>query len=656
MSAPLVVLNVNDDAATRYLMSKILRSGGYEVLEAADGTSALRTVYAQRPDLVLLDIKLPDISGLEVCRRIKADPSIASTLVIQTSATYASTDRKVQGLESGADIYLAQPIDATELLATIRAVVRTRAAEEGERKAARRLHRTFDAIQDALLLIDSEGRVEEGNGAAGRLVGRTPRELEGQSVVHVLRHVVEQDALQALLARARQGRHELETTTGDRSYRLSGYPVQREDGSCEGTVLMISDISEEKRVARELAARVEELAEASRRKDEFLGMLAHELRNPLHAISAASNVLDHTSTPGLARPRDVIHRQVAVLARMVDDLLEVSRMTRGALELRTRTVDLAQVVRQAVQGSRLTLDARGQQLALKLPEAPFQIRGDDLRIEQVLMNLINNASKFSEPGSTIKIELRERWDEQNRLAEVSVRDQGIGIPRPMLTKIFEPFVQIDHSLARSLGGLGIGLSMAKSLVELHGGAVLARSDGIGKGAEFIVHLPASPVFAQGAQEAQPSAPVEASTGNGHALRVVVIEDNEDTLELVQMWLRHIGHHVQGASDGNSGLELALSSRPDVALVDIGLPGMDGYEIARNLRASDDADDIYMVAVTGYGRPEDRARALDAGFDAYIVKPLDVAGLKGALDPNSIAQGRKKRAKGRISRPAESLKS
>jgi PAS domain S-box-containing protein len=648
MNTSLVVLNVNDDAATRYLMSKILRSGGYTVLEAADGTSALRMVSQHHPDLVLLDVKLPDMSGLDVCRRIKAEPTTADTLVIQTSATYATTDRKVEGLESGADIYLAQPIDALELLATIRAVMRTRRAEESERRTARRLHRTFDAIQDALLVLDAEGKVAECNGAAGRLVGRPCQELEGKAVALVLRRVIGKEQLESLLARASQGRHELETSTDEHSYRLSGYPIQREDGSSEGTVLLVADISEEKRVANELAARVEELAEASRRKDEFLGMLAHELRNPLHAISAASNVLDHANTPGLARPRDVIHRQVAVLARMVDDLLEVSRMTRGALELRKRTIDLAQVVRQAIQGSRLTLDARSQQLVLKLPDGPFQIEGDDLRIEQVLMNLLNNASKFSEPGSVITLELRERWDEQNRMAEIVVRDTGIGIPRPMLSKIFEPFVQIDHSLARSLGGLGIGLSMAKSLVELHGGSVLARSDGLGKGSEFIVHLPALKTSEQGAQEAVSDSKAQPDSDD-HTMRVLVIEDNEDTLELVQMWLRHIGHEVKGASDGTGGLELALQLKPDVALVDIGLPGMDGYEIARSVRASDEANDIYMVAVTGYGRPEDRARALDAGFDAYIVKPLDVAGLKSALDPSAITLGKKKRAKAREGR-------
>jgi len=649
MSQPLVVLNVNDDAATRYLMSKILKSGGYTVVEAVNGEAALRAVTTHRPDLVLLDIKLPDISGLEVCRRIKGDPATATVLVIQTSATYASTDRRVEGLDSGADCYLAQPIDAVELLATIRAILRTRNAEEAERKVGRRLHRTFDAIQDALLLVDPHGTIEECNGAAARIADSSESALVDQSVVYVLRHVVSQDKLEALLVRARQGRQEIEASSRGKYYRLSAYPAPGEDGSSEGVVLLVADVSEQRRLEGELSARVQELAEASRRKDEFLGMLAHELRNPLHAISAAANVLDRTDAPVSARPRDVIHRQLSVLARLVDDLLEVSRMTRGSLQLRKQAMDLGQIVRQAVQGSRSIIDSRGQQLTLTVPDVPLFIEGDDLRLEQVVMNLLANASKFSSPGSAFSVELRERWDGELRLAELVVRDQGVGIPRDMLTKIFDPFVQVDQSLARSLGGLGIGLSMAKSLVELHGGTVLAKSDGIGKGAEFVVHLPAQHASAGSETAASKppasSAPSPAPVGDRseRALRVLVVEDNEDTLELVQMWLRTLGHEVQGAGDGTSGLESAISMQPDVALVDIGLPGIDGYEVARSVRASDAGSGIYMVAVTGYGRPEDRARALDAGFDAYIVKPLDVAGLKRALEPSNIAQRHRQRA-------------
>jgi len=642
MSKPVTVLNVNDDAATRYLMSRILRGGGFSVLEAVNGESALATVATERPDLVLLDIKLPDMSGLEVCRRIKSDPSTATVLVIQTSATFSSSDRKVEGLDSGADCYLAQPIEALELLATVRAVLRTRSAEAAERRASMRLHRTFDAIQDALLLIDTHGRIEEYNGAALHLA-RGASELRGCDAIAVLRHVVTAHALETLLARSRSGRHEIESSAGDHSYRLSGYPVRADDGTVEGSVLLIADISERKQLEDELRARVEELAEAARRKDEFLGMLAHELRNPLHAISAATNVLDRASSSSSARPRDVIHRQLSVLARLVDDLLEVSRMTRGALSLRKRPMELAQVVQQAVQGSRPAIESRQQQLALALPEEPLVIEGDDLRLEQVLMNLLGNASKFSASGSTIELELRERWDGMQRMAELTVRDQGIGVPREMLGKIFDPFVQVDQSLARSLGGLGIGLSMARSLVELHGGSILARSEGEGRGAEFIVQLPAQQHVEAPEQARRLSSVPSGKDEQGGALRVLVIEDNEDTLELVQLWLRNLGHEVRGASDGQSGLELAISMRPDIALVDIGLPGLDGYEVARNVRSAEGGSELYMVAVTGYGRPEDRARALDAGFDAYIVKPLDIGGLKRTLQQGQRALPLRQRA-------------
>jgi signal transduction histidine kinase/ActR/RegA family two-component response regulator len=453
-----------------------------------------------------------------------------------------------------------------------------------------------------------------------------------------MRAIVSEDAFEGLLARARHGRHEIETNPGAKAYRIRCYPIGPfESGHGEGYVLLIADVTEQHRLERELSARVSELAETSRRKDEFLGMLAHELRNPLHAISAATNVLDHASNQASARPRDVIHRQLSVLARLVDDLLEVSRMTRGALQLRKRPMDLSHTVRQAAQGSRSGVDGRKQLLNVTLPDEPFIIEGDDLRIEQVLMNLIGNASKFSEPGSSIAVELRERWDGDDRIAELSVRDQGVGIPREMLGKIFDPFVQVDQSLARSLGGLGIGLSMARSLVELHGGSIFAKSDGIGRGAEVVVYLPAKrlPRTADASPRSS-TIPAREHELDG-SLRVLVVEDNEDTLELVQLWLRNLGHAVDGASDGPSGLELMLSMQPDVALVDIGLPGLDGYEVARSARAAEAGKDIYLVAVTGYGRPEDRARALDAGFDAYIVKPLDMAGLKRALEPRNIAQ-------------------
>lgn len=625
--APIAVLNVNDDAATRYVMTKILRRGGYEVLEAATGETALQIVHRQRPDLVLLDIKLPDTSGLEVCRRIKADPATAATLVIQTSATFASSDRKVEGLDSGAEAYLTQPIEPLELLATVRAVLRTRRAEIAAQRAANRLQRTFEAIQDAMFLVDRAGVVERCNDAAARLVERDRSRLIGASCVEVLKGIVASDRLSQMLDGAGAVRRELEARSGPRRWRLSADPVLDEDGAIEGTVLIVSDVTERRRLEEEARARAEELAEAARRKDEFLGMLAHELRNPLNAISAANSLLERGPVDGeRARLCSIVSRQTQHLARLVDDLLEVSRITRGRLDLRKRPLDLGQLVRLATQGTQGLVAARQQALVVQLPDEPVIVDGDDLRLEQVVSNLLANASKYSEPRRTITVSLTPPRADGKAVTTLRVRDEGIGVPAEMLEAIFEPFVQVDQSLSRSLGGLGIGLTMVRSLVDLHGGRVWATSAGLGRGTEIVVELPVSEEIAEA--PASVASPLHAREGG--SLRILVVEDNLDALELVRTWLEMLGHDVQGVSDGRSGLERALEERPDLALVDIGLPGLDGYEVAKSLRAADATRHTYLVALTGYGRPEDKARALDAGFDAWVVKPIDEEKLRKVL--------------------------
>jgi signal transduction histidine kinase len=635
MSRPVTVLNVNDDAATRYLLSRILKQGGYEVAEAATGEEALRVIASSRPHLVLLDIKLPDISGLEVCRRIKAQPGTATLLVVQTSATYASSDRRAEGLDSGADAYLSQPVSPDELLATVRALLRTQQAEARERRALERVQRVFDAIQQPLFVVNADGVIEDCNGAAGGLLGPPGGPpLRGRGCAEALGEIVPGGALDELLRRARDGRHEIEVTRGGRHFCVSGDPLPGEDGAFEGVVIILTDVSDRKRLEGELRARAEQLAEAGRRKDEFLGMLAHELRNPLNAISAAAAVWGRTVAHDANGERllAVINRQARNLARLVDDLLEAARIERGLLQIRREAVDLAQLVRRAVQGAQTVFEGRGQRVALGAPEVPLVVDGDELRLEQVVVNLLTNASKFSGAGSTIDVRLEAKADGEGRVAEVRVRDPGVGIPREMLDKIFEPFVQVEPSLARSLGGLGIGLSMVKSLVDLHGGRVEAASDGAGRGAEFVVRLP----LKNGHARLPTPRPTQVEA-RARPRRVLVIEDNEDALELVQAWLTHLGHSVQGASDGARGLELALASRPEVAFIDIGLPGIDGYEVARRLRAASDGAPLYLVAVTGYGQPEDRIRALEAGFDTHVVKPLSEAALREALDPARLAE-------------------
>lgn len=629
-----VVLNVNDDEATRYLYSNILKRAGFTVREATNGLDALDALQSQRPDLVLLDVKLPDISGLEVCRRIKANPLTASVVVVQTSATYSSTDRRVEGLDSGADTYLASPVDAGELVATVRAMLRTRRAQDEERKTARKLAKTFDAITDPLLILDGSGTVRQSNEAATRRFVEASVLPLGRNVSDALKRFLTPDELRALLtpAASQGGRREREVRIGDRWYRASADPIRSEQGDDEGLVLLLSDITDRKVLEEEHRMRAEELAAEARRKDEFLAMLAHELRNPLNAIGAANTLLDRSGPhdANSVRLRAIISRQTRHLARMIDDLLEVSRITRGKIQIRKQRVDLVQVVKQAVHGSQPSIDARKQHVVLALPATPMVVDGDDLRLEQIVLNVIGNAVKYSEPQTTVRVTLE---DIDGRRARLRVADQGVGIPEDMLEKVFEPFVQVDQSLARSLGGLGIGLTMVKSLVALHGGTVRAESEGRGRGAEITIELP---LAATGA--AQPNARPSSSPREPRTLSVLVIEDNQDTLELLQAWLETLGHSVQCAADGRAGLKLAMSMKPDLAFLDIGLPELDGIEVAKHLRASDPKRTIHLVAVTGYGRPEDRARALDAGFDDYIVKPLDTSALERVLSRVASEEG------------------
>jgi len=507
----LVALVVNDDEATRYVLSKTLTAAGYHVAEAATGQEGLARAR-EGADVIVLDVKLPDVDGFEVCRRLKADPATAFIPVLQTSAAYITAESRAQGLDSGADGYLVQPFEAIELVATLAALLRARRAEA------------------------------------------------------------------------------------------------------------------------ELRAHAVALAEADRRKDEFLAMLAHELRNPLSAIGAALAVQearargDETSV----RVQETLTRQTRHLARLVDDLLDVSRITHGKIELRRGVVDLVELTRRALDAAEPLLESRGTRLEVTLPSAPLPVDADVLRIEQVIVNLVGNAAKFSPPGAAVEVTLAS--EDLPPTAVLRVRDRGIGIDPAMLESIFDMFVQVDQSAARSRGGLGIGLTMVKKLLDLHGGTVAAHSEGEGRGATFTIRLPLAAAASAG------ETPVRPSSAASRPRRVLLIEDNVDITDFIRIQLEMWGHEVSVAHDGPSGLEAALSWRPDLALVDVGLPGMDGYELAQRIRVDSARTDIRLVAMTGYGRPEDRARALAAGFDDHLVKPVDPGQLQELLHSETVARG------------------
>jgi len=366
-------------------------------------------------------------------------------------------------------------------------------------------------------------------------------------------------------------------------------------------------------------------ADADRRKDEFLAMLGHELRNPLAAIRNALWLLDETGSGGEmeTRQRDVIDRQTHHLVRMVDDLLDVSRVTRGKISLQHQAVNLGDLVRRCLSELGMGRLAEAHELTLDLRTEPVCVEGDPVRLEQVVCNLLHNAVKYTQRGGSISVSVSTSGGEEDGQAVIRVRDSGLGISADMLGKIFEPFTQVESSRKRSEGGLGLGLPLVRSLVELHGGTVEASSAGRGLGSEFVVRLPR---HAPGSGAALPGAKVQPGAAAPAAepvrLRVLVVEDNHDGRESLRDLLELWGHEVETAANGPDGVDAALDSLPDVALVDIGLPGLDGNEVAQRIRAALDGDTMVLIAMTGYGQPEDRRRALQAGFDAYLVKPVD----------------------------------
>jgi two-component system CheB/CheR fusion protein len=396
----------------------------------------------------------------------------------------------------------------------------------------------------------------------------------------------------------------------------SAAPIRGADGELLGTVLVFHEISERRRLERLAETRLQELTDAGRRKDEFLAMLAHELRNPLSPILTATAILKAPSASAerVERARAVVERQVRHMVRMIDDLLDVSRITRGKITLRKEQADLATILHEAVETSRTAIEEQRHQLEVLVPPTLPPVAGDATRLEQVFSNLLNNAAKYTPPGGRITLTASAAAG----TISVSVKDNGIGMSRDLLQQVFDLFVQGDSSLHRSRGGLGIGLTLVKHLVELHGGTVSARSDGPGQGSELTVELPVA------AEVPRAASVTEAAPAQTRALRFLVVDDNTDVTEMLAAFLEDNGHEVVLAHDGPRALERARMARPDVVLLDIGLPGMDGYEVARRLRQSATTRGCTMIALTGYAQEEHRHRSAEAGISAHLTKPVDPA--------------------------------
>jgi PAS domain S-box-containing protein len=401
--------------------------------------------------------------------------------------------------------------------------------------------------------------------------------------------------------------------------------------------LIVTDLQERKRG--------EELVAESRRKDQFLAMLAHELRNPIAPIRQAAEILRLTCSgePEVQRARDVIDRQVTQLARLVDDLLDVSRITRGQIRVELEPADLISVIARGLETAAPLIEVRRHELITEFPREPLTVRADAARFSQVISNLLNNAAKFTPQGGRIWL-TAQRQDGQ---ARVVVRDTGIGIASEMVPRIFDLFAQADSTLGRSQGGLGIGLTLVRHLVEMHGGTVQVHSEGLGRGCEVTVSLPLLPSDALHPPSPHPASPHPVAESSGTALpvagqapssqRVLVVDDNVDAADSLSALIQCWGHDARMVTDGEAALAQARTFHPRLMLIDIGLPGIDGYQLARELRRMPELKGVVLIAVTGYGRQEDVRRSLEAGFDQHWIKPFDTEALEALLRALATSQ-------------------
>lgn len=572
------ILLVDDQPSRLLTYESVLNGFGWNLVSAASGLEALDKLMRQEFAVVLLDVSMPDMDGFEAARLIHEHPRFEKTPIIFVTGVHVSELDALTGYKVGAVDYVSIPVVPEILRSKVAVLVELYL----KRRELRELNRNLARANEQLAAANTTLQAEK------------TRELE---------------TLNRVLQRANT---ELE----------------------QANRTLQNEIAERTRVEQALKA-------ADRHKDEFLAMLAHELRNPLAPISSAVQLIRKKplSDPQLLWSRDVIERQLGHLTRLVDDLLDVSRITRGKINLSRETVDVADLVARAVETVQPLIVERGHRLVLDVAQESMRVFGDPLRLTQAVGNVLSNAAKYTDNGGQISLSARQ----VDGTVEIRVRDTGIGIPADLQPMIFDMFTQLDNQkTGRAQSGLGIGLALVRKLLEMHGGSVTAFSEGIGRGSEFLITLPVTVN--------------ETNTANGRAAvaldsdaeaeavqvrrRILVADDNPDALESLATLLELGGHEVFSAANGALALESAERHLPEVALLDIGMPKLDGYEVARRIRAQPWGRRITLVALTGWGQESDRRRSGEAGFDSHLVKPLDLDKLTALLDrlPVQIAQG------------------
>lgn len=627
------VLVVDDNPATRYATARLVRAAGFRTDEASSGAEALEKV-GHGISAVVLDVHLPDTDGFEVCRIIRSRADTATLPVVHLSAEFVRNEDRVTGLNAGADGYLVHPVEPAVLVATLQALIRARTAEDRLRRSEQRFRAIYDLAQSGIALLDGDGRFADANPALLRMLGRHRDTLLGQKISALAapewRAMVD-ERMGSVAESAAAWRGEFPLLAAD------GRPVHMEWSLSphveQGLRIAIAiDVSEryelEQRrhevLEREQAARA--VAERhSRTKDDFIAVLSHELRTPLNAIVGWVHVLKRRGvTPEGMRGIVAIERNAKTQARLISDILDVSRINSGKLRLDREWADAQELVTSSIEALSASIEEKHVRIETELAGANEPAWLDPARFQQIFWNLMTNAIKFSPEGGRVVVRLVRR--EERLLLEV--QDFGQGIAADFLPHLFDRFTQSDSPDNRAHGGLGLGLSIVKHLVDLHGGTVRAESAGLGQGARMRVELPVEASTTGAAEEPEADSGLadleEHEPESVRGLDVLLVEDDREAVEMMTVVLSERGAAVRTASDYESALAAVQQAWPDVLVSDIGLPGRDGYELVRRLRQLEGerpARRLPVIALTAFTRAQDQQKTLDAGFDLHLSKPL-----------------------------------
>lgn len=640
-SSRITVLNVDDTTASRYTKSRMLRQAGYKVVEAGNGAEALRVVRELLPQLVLCDVNLPDMSGIEVCRRIKADPLTRSIPVVQISATFVTPKDQELGLEGGAEIYLTEPIEPLELVTVVRVLLRLHSTERGLVQSEARWRSFVDSNIIGVVICQFD-RFIEANDAFLRITGYTREEVVSGLTWRSITPPESMDRSEAARAELRTRglcapfEKEYLRKDGSRVWvMLTAATILDTEDQWMCFVLDISDrrhatVEREAAYDREHAARTQ-AEEATRLKDEFLANLSHELRTPMNAIIGWTHLLHSGRLEDSQRQRalESIDRGARSQAKLIEDLLDVSRIVSGKLNLSMQPVDLGAVVEAAVESQRPAAQTKGLKINVRATAPDLTVLGDVGRLQQVFLNILTNAVKFTSTGGQIDVALTRTATD----AHVSIADTGEGIAPEFLPYVFDRFRQADGTSTRTHMGLGLGLAIVRHVIELHGGTARAASEGQDKGATFTVSIPLA-VDVEGTPRGPIAGRMPGNYGppGGFGVRVLIVEDDPETRDIIAAILERGGFSYRVATRAGEALSVLDDWRPDVIVSDIGMPDVDGYEFARQLRARppERGGRIPALALSAFARGEDRDLALRSGYQAHIAKPVDPADLVRAI--------------------------